>query len=71
VNFESQLTDQGNDWLRESAGHLRELYAPLRTKLEHLDSKEPIESENIQTTYQQQSAMGLLCSSFGFFGLNA
>ncbi len=55
----------GNEWLFESAGHLRELYAPLRKKLEHLELEEDSEIESIEVSRRRQSALGTLCSSFG------
>ncbi len=58
-------TDQGNEWLLESARHLRELYVPLRAKLEHLELDEATEVESIEVTTQRQSALGMLCSKFG------
>ncbi len=58
-------TGESNEWLFESARHLRELYAPLRKKLEHLELEEETEIESIEVTRQRQSALGSLCSSFG------
>ncbi len=58
-------TDQGDDWLLESARHLRELYVPLRKKLEHLELEAQSEIENIELTCRRFSALGKLCSSFG------
>ncbi len=57
--------DQGNVWLLESARHLRELYVPLRNKLEQLELEEETEVESIELTCQRSSALGALCSSFG------
>jgi hypothetical protein len=56
---------EGNEWLLESARHLRELYAPLRAKLEHLDLETDSEIESIEITRQRSSALGTLCLSFG------
>lgn len=65
MNFEPQSTDQGHEWLTESARHLRELYVPLREKLEQLELEEETEVESIEMTCQRSSALGTLCSSFG------
>ncbi len=65
MNFEPQSTDQGHEWLLESARHLRELYVPLRQKLEQLELEEESQIESIEVTYQRSSALGVLCLSFG------
>jgi ATPase family associated with various cellular activities (AAA) len=65
VNAVVNPTDHGNQWLLESARHLRELYVPLRQKLEQLELEEENEIESIDLTRQRASALGTLCSSFG------
>jgi hypothetical protein len=63
-----ELLDQSSeDWLFQSAKHLRELAVPLRSKLEELmgQAAEKTEPETIETTCQRQTAMGMLCSRFG------
>ena len=56
-----------SEWLFESARHLRELYAPLRAKLDELAGleAEDWEFESIEATRQRPTALGVLCSSFG------
>ncbi len=55
------------DWLLESARHLREVYTPLRTKLDELAGLETqiSEVETIDFTCQRDSALGMLCKTFG------
>jgi ATPase family associated with various cellular activities (AAA) len=65
VNAFVNPTDEGNKWLFESANHLRELYVPLRKKLEQLELEDQSEIEGIEFTCQRQSALGMLCAKFG------
>jgi ATPase family associated with various cellular activities (AAA) len=65
VNTVVNSPDQGHEWLLESARHLRELYVPLRQKLEQLELEEETEIESIEVTCRRSSALGSLCSSFG------